>query len=67
MESNPITSVPSVKSVGISALAMSVLPSPERMTMVSLPLPDEIVSLPVPPSKVLPSLPLHNVSSPAPP
>ena len=65
--SNPIESVPSVKSETVSASVIVEPPSPERITIVSEPAPLIIVSAPVPPSRVLsPALPFK-VSLPEPP
>ena len=60
-------SLPSVKSVMVSASASVDPPSPARSTIVSEPLPVAIVSAPVPPS--IESSPYHpmRISFPAPP
>ena len=63
----PKASVPSVKSVIVSASARVLPPSPTRRTIVSVPIPVVIVSAPVPPSSVSAPSPLIRISFPAPP
>ena len=66
-ESNPTRSVPSAKSVIVSASLVLDPPSPERVIKVSIPLPPVRVSAPVPPSNLSsPSFPT-SVSFPEPP
>ena len=65
--SRPRTSLPSVKSVMMSASDNASPPSPARNTTVSEPLPVVMVSEPVPPSKVLSPADATKVSLPASP
>ena len=65
--SRPITSVPSSKSLIMSARFTDIPPSPALSTKVSAPSPPSSISLPVPPSRRSSSAPPYSESLPDPP